>query len=177
MAFFSAYLSCPNLCRVARSRRCTCSATHSRTSATTTTWRRRSGRTSPQRRRLPGAAGHRQVQQRPKLGRLHRLESLLRRIINESNDLFASFDANNVNLLFILFASTIAAGSVSVATPPAYRSIGNTTGNSSIFLNGVNFASGGAGVLKLTSKVSLDWREVSCGQNLICYFENVDKLI
>ena len=101
----------------------------------------------------------------------------MRRIINESNDLFASFDANNVNLLFILFASTIAAGSVSVATPPAYRSIGNTTGNSSIFLNGVNFASGGAGVLKLTSKVSLDWREVSCGQNLICYFENVVKLI
>lgn len=44
------------------------------------------------------------------------------------------------------------AGSLSVATPPAYRSIGNTTGNSSIFLNGVNFASGGAGVLKLTSK-------------------------
>nr|TKV92738.1 hypothetical protein SEVIR_9G179900v2 [Setaria viridis] len=35
----------------------------------------------------------------------------------------------------------------------AYRSISNTTENYSIFLNGVNFASGGAGVLDITNKV------------------------
>lgn len=64
-----------------------------------------------------------------------------------------------LTFLFVLLLSTTAAGSLSVATPPAYNSIGNTTtGNSSsIFLRGVNFASGGAGVLKLTNKVSLDW--------------------
>ncbi|KAF8722013.1 hypothetical protein HU200_022637 [Digitaria exilis] len=37
------------------------------------------------------------------------------------------------------------AGSLGVATPPAYRSICDATGSSSRFLNGVNFASGGAG--------------------------------
>ncbi|RCV42015.1 hypothetical protein SETIT_9G181000v2 [Setaria italica] len=37
----------------------------------------------------------------------------------------------------------------------AYRSISNTTENYSIFLNGFNFASGGAGVLDITNKVSV----------------------
>ncbi|CAN6298682.1 unnamed protein product [Urochloa humidicola] len=45
------------------------------------------------------------------------------------------------------------AGSLGLASPPAYHSISNATaGRLSTFLNGVNFASGGAGVLDLTNK-------------------------
>ncbi|XP_066369059.1 GDSL esterase/lipase At1g71250-like isoform X2 [Miscanthus floridulus] len=45
------------------------------------------------------------------------------------------------------------AASLGVVSPPAYRSIFNATGSSSssMFLKGVNFASGGAGVLALTN--------------------------
>ncbi|CAL4926032.1 unnamed protein product [Urochloa decumbens] len=45
------------------------------------------------------------------------------------------------------------AGSLELASPPPYHSISNATaGRFSTFLNGVNFASGGAGVLDLTNK-------------------------
>ncbi|KAL6637352.1 hypothetical protein ACP70R_024924 [Stipagrostis hirtigluma subsp. patula] len=44
------------------------------------------------------------------------------------------------------------ADNLGLASPPAYHSIYNTTGSNSIYLNGVNFASGGAGVSDLTNK-------------------------
>ncbi|CAN6292824.1 unnamed protein product [Urochloa humidicola] len=44
------------------------------------------------------------------------------------------------------------ARSLGLATPPAYHTVANTTGNYYIFLNGANFASGGAGVLDVTNK-------------------------
>ncbi|CAN6287631.1 unnamed protein product [Urochloa humidicola] len=45
------------------------------------------------------------------------------------------------------------AGSLGLASPPPYHSINNATpGRYSTFLKGVNFASGGAGVLDLTNK-------------------------
>ncbi|TKV92737.1 hypothetical protein SEVIR_9G179800v4 [Setaria viridis] len=45
------------------------------------------------------------------------------------------------------------AGNLGLASPPPYHSISNTTpGRYSTFLTGVNFASGGAGVLGLTNK-------------------------
>ncbi|KAL6880666.1 hypothetical protein ACP4OV_012231 [Aristida adscensionis] len=44
------------------------------------------------------------------------------------------------------------ADGLQLASPPAYHSICNTTGSYSIYLNGVNFASGGAGVSDLTNK-------------------------
>ncbi|CAN6310338.1 unnamed protein product [Urochloa humidicola] len=48
------------------------------------------------------------------------------------------------------------AGSLGLASPPAYRSVANTAGNYSIFVNGANFASGGAGVLDATNKVGFE---------------------
>uniref|UniRef100_K4ALT5 GDSL esterase/lipase n=1 Tax=Setaria italica TaxID=4555 RepID=K4ALT5_SETIT len=62
---------------------------------------------------------------------------------------------SNNNLMMTPFRANFLALSVS-PPPPAYRSISNTTENYSIFLNGFNFASGGAGVLDITNKVSLD---------------------
>jgi len=52
-----------------------------------------------------------------------------------------------------------AAAGLGVASPPAYLSIFNATGSSSssMFLKGVNFASGGAGVLALTNMVSFSY--------------------
>jgi hypothetical protein len=47
----------------------------------------------------------------------------------------------------------ISAGSLGLASPPAYHSIRDTAGSNSTYLNGVNFASGGAGVSDLTNKV------------------------
>ncbi|TVU46334.1 hypothetical protein EJB05_05860, partial [Eragrostis curvula] len=44
------------------------------------------------------------------------------------------------------------ANSLGLPSPPAYHSICDTTEKYSIFLNGVNFASGGAGVSDLTNK-------------------------
>ncbi|KAJ1294707.1 hypothetical protein BS78_01G166200 [Paspalum vaginatum] len=44
------------------------------------------------------------------------------------------------------------AGSLGLASPPAYHSVYNTTGSYSVYLNGINFASGGAGVFDLTNK-------------------------
>jgi hypothetical protein len=53
-------------------------------------------------------------------------------------------------------SNIVAAASLGLPSPPAYLSMGNTTGNCSLFLNGVNFASGGAGVLDATNKVRLE---------------------
>ncbi|KAG0548721.1 hypothetical protein BDA96_01G191400 [Sorghum bicolor] len=44
------------------------------------------------------------------------------------------------------------AGSLGLASPPAYHSIRDTAGSNSTYLDGINFASGGAGVCDLTNK-------------------------
>ncbi|KAG0548723.1 hypothetical protein BDA96_01G191500 [Sorghum bicolor] len=58
------------------------------------------------------------------------------------------------------------AASLGVATsPPAYRSISNDTGNSSIFLKGVNFAYGGAGVSDLRDENHRSYDFILFGRN------------
>jgi hypothetical protein len=54
--------------------------------------------------------------------------------------------------------TTITAGHLKLASPPPYLSICNTSSSNSIYLKGVNFASGGAGVSSQTNKVKMEIR-------------------